>query len=100
MVVALPKTTTLHWSSAPSPHGSCVVMATERGICWAGTPGTPLDTGLAWLRRRMDIEHVVESEATAPLQLAMEQLRRYLEGPPLRFRCPLDCRGPLCQLAV
>ena len=100
MVVALPRTTTLYWSSAPSPQGSCVVMATERGVCWAGTPGTPVDEGLAWLRRKMDIEHVVESETILALQEAMDQLRRYLAGTPLQFTCPLDLRGTPFQLAV
>ena len=97
MVVALP---TLYWSSAPSPRGSCVVMATTRGICWAGTPGTPVDEGLAWLRRKMDIEHVVEGETIPPLQEAMHQLRLYLAGTPLQFSCPLDLRGTPFQLAV
>jgi O-6-methylguanine DNA methyltransferase len=100
MVVALPRTTTLYWSSAPSPRGSCVVMATERGICWAGTPGAPVDEGLAWLQRKMDIEHVVESETIAPLQQAMDELRRYLAGTPLQFTCPLDLHGTPFQLTI
>ena len=100
MVVAVPRTTRLYWSSTPSPQGSCIVMSTEQGICWAGTPGTPLDASLAWIRRKMDIEHVVEGETIAPLQQAMDQLRRYLAGAPLQFTCPLDLRGTAFQLAV
>jgi len=100
MVVALPRTTTLYWSSTPSPQGSCIVMSTEQGICWAGTPGAPFDAGLAWIQRKLHIEQVVEGETIAPLQQATDPLRRYLAGAPLQFTCPLDLRGTPFQLAV
>src|SRR5579885_360929 len=35
----------LHWTSIPSQRGDCIVMATEAGVCWAGTPGTAIDDG-------------------------------------------------------
>src|SRR5205085_6298561 len=93
-------TADLYWSSAPSPRGTCVVMATERGVCWAGTPGTSQEEGLTWTRRRMNIGRVLEEEAVAPLQQAMDELRRYLEGEPLQFACPLDLHGTPFQVAV
>ena len=100
MVVALPKTTVLYWSSASSPKGLIVVMATERGVCWTGTPGTPVDEGFTWLRRRMQIDRVIEGEEIAPLQWAMDELRRYLAGERVQFTCPLDLHGTAFQIMV
>src|SRR5258708_18137642 len=100
MVVAVPKTTMLYWSSMSSPKGLIVVMATERGVCWTGTPGTPVDEGFAWLRRRMQIDRVIEGEEIAPLQPAMDELRRYLAGAPFQFTCPLALHGTAFQIMV
>jgi len=100
MVLAVPKTAVLYWSSVASPRGSCVVMATERGVCWAGTPATPIDEGFVWLRRRMQIERVIEGEKIAPLQQAVEELRSYFAGERVRFTCPLDLHGTAFQVMV
>jgi len=100
MVVAVPKTTELFWSSVSSPQGLIVVMATEQGVCWTGTPGTPVDEGFAWLRRKMQIEQVIEGETIAPLQQAMDELRRYVRGERVQFSCPLDLHGTAFQVEV
>ena len=100
MVATLPKLATLYWSSTPSPRGTCVVMATEAGVCWTGTPGTPPEEGFAWLQRKLTVKKVAESEEIAPLQQAMDELRRYFAGVPLQFSCPLDLHGTPFQVAV
>ena len=100
MVVAVPKTMELYWSSVPCPQGLIVVMATERGICWTGTPGTPVDEGFTWLRRKMQFDRVVEGEKIAPLQHAMDELKRYLGGERVQFTCPLDLHGTAFQIEV
>ena len=100
MVVTMPKTTELYWSSVSSPQGLIVVMATERGVCWTGTPGTPIDEGFTWLRRKMQIERVIEGEKIAPLQQTMDELRRYLTGERVQFTCPLDLYGTAFQVEV
>lgn len=100
MVVAAPKTTELYWSSVSSPQGLIAVMATERGVCWTGTPGTPVDLGFAWLKRKMQFDQVIEGEKIAPLQQAMDQLRRYLMGERVQFSCPLDLHGTAFQVEV
>ncbi len=94
------KTETLHWSSTPSPRGICVVMATEAGVCWAGTPGTEADKGFSWLSRRLPFKDVVEGEEIAPLQQAMDELRRYFAGEYGQFACPLDLHGTPFQVTV
>jgi O-6-methylguanine DNA methyltransferase len=100
MVVTVPETTLLYWSSVPGPRGSCVVMATERGVCWAGTPGTPVDEGFAWLRRKMQVEQLIEGEKIAPLQQAEDELQRYFAGERVQFSCPLDLHGTAFQIRV
>ena len=100
MVVAAPKTTELYWSGVSCPQGLIIVMATERGVCWTGTPGTPIDEGFAWLRRKMQIDRVIEGEEIAPLQQAMDELRRYLASERVQFTCPLDLYGTAFQIEV
>jgi O-6-methylguanine DNA methyltransferase len=100
MVAVAQAVKTLYVSSAPSTFGTCTVMATEAGVCWAGTPGAPEDEGLAWIRRRMPFSQVVKAEDVTPLQEAMEQLRRYLAGERVQFSCALDLHGTPFQLEV
>jgi len=104
MVARVPKPETkidtLYWSSAASPYGACVVIATNRGICWTGTPGTPANEGFAWARRHLQAEQIVEGEKVAPLTQAMDELRRYLAGECVQFTCPLDLHGTAFQIAV
>lgn len=100
METTLQHTKILYWSSVQTPMGTCVVMATEKGVCWTGTPGTTQDWGLSWIKRRMDVENVVEGEEVAPLQHAMDELRRYFAGERLQFSCPLDLHGTPFQVSV
>src|SRR6266516_6111815 len=98
MVVAVPKTTELYWSSGSCAQGVIIVMATERGVRWTGTPGTPIDEGFAWLRRKMQLDHVIEGEEIAPLQQAMDELRRYVAGECIHCTCPLYLHGTAFQI--
>jgi methylated-DNA-[protein]-cysteine S-methyltransferase len=100
MVVAVPKTTELFWSSVSCPQGLIIVMATERGVCWTGTPGTPIDEGFTFLRRKMQFDRVIEGEEIAPLQQAIDQLKRYVAGEHVQFTCPLDLHGTAFQIQV
>jgi O-6-methylguanine DNA methyltransferase len=94
------KVDTLYWSSAPSPYGACVVIATNDGICWAGTPGAAAGEGFTWVRRHLQVEHFAEGEKNAHLEQAMDELRRYLAGERVQFSCPLDLHGTAFQIAV
>jgi len=96
------KVEALYWGSVDSPRGTCVIMATEAGVCWMGTPGTTADSGFAWLERRgkLAYEQVVEGEEIAPLRQAMDELRRYFAGERVQFTSPLDLRGTAFQVAV
>ncbi len=59
-----------------------------------------MDEGFAWLRRKMQFDQVIEGEKIAPLQQAMDQLRRYLRGERVEFTCPLDLHGTAFQVDV
>jgi methylated-DNA-[protein]-cysteine S-methyltransferase len=95
-----PATQTLYWATVPGPIGACIVMATEDGVCWTGTPGTAADIGLAWVKRKLSIDRVVEGEKTGPLEQAVDELTRYLAGERLQFTCALDLHGTAFQVNV
>lgn len=90
----------LYWGSVASEQGICTVIATEKGVCWSGTPGTDREYGLNWLARRLVVARVVEGEDVEPLRQALDQLRRYFAGERVQFSCPLDLRGTAFQVAV
>jgi O-6-methylguanine DNA methyltransferase len=100
MVVASLGVTTLHWSSVSSPRGSCVILATERGVCWIGTPGTPLAMGLSWVQRKMTFTSAIEDASIEPLRQTVDQLERYFSGERVQFTCSLDLYGTPFQLKV
>ena len=100
MVVVRQKTQDIFWSSMTSPLGECIVMATEMGVCWTGTPGTAVDEGLFRTKRWVQFDHVMRDEKVTPLQLAIDELERYFAGEPVTFSCPLDLRGTPFQLSV
>jgi O-6-methylguanine DNA methyltransferase len=100
MIATLPETATLHWGRVPSTIGECIILATEAGVCWAGTPGTSVDEGIAWAKHALQVEHVIEGGRCPPLQIATEELRRYLQGERVQFSCPLDLHGTPFQISV
>lgn len=92
--------TTLYWNSVASPQGACVMLGTASGICWLGTPGTPLDTGLKWIQRKINVASVIEDATVEPLHQATDQLERYFAGECISFTCQLDLHGTPFQLQV
>lgn len=100
MLAVHQKARILYWSSVPSPLGECVVMSTEAGVCWTGTPGTAIDEGLYRTKHWLQIDRVVKGEEVAPLQQATEELKRYFAGERIQFSCSLDLQGTPFQLRV
>lgn len=102
MTTAAQKLETLYWTTVPSRRGECVIMATEAGVCWLGTPGTREDYGFSWVERRgkLDVDRVIKGEEIALLRQAAGELRHYFAGERVNFTCPLDLRGTPFQLAV
>ncbi len=100
MLLVRQKPVTLYWTSVSSSHGDCIIIATDAGVCWTGTPGTPIDDGLFWVNHRLTVGRVSRGEEPAPLQQAADELRRYFAGERVRFSCPLDLYGTPFQLSV
>ncbi len=94
------KTTTLYWTSIVCAQGECIVMATEQGVCWLGTPRSTLEYGLEHARRWLQIDQVVQGVEVEPLEQAVAELQRYFRGEHITFTCPLDMHGTPFQLSV
>ncbi|HEX6777493.1 MAG TPA: methylated-DNA--[protein]-cysteine S-methyltransferase [Ktedonobacterales bacterium] len=92
--------TTLYWSSVASPHGAWLALATERGVCWTGTPGAALEEGVVWVKRWLPIGQVIEGERIPPLRQAVEELSSFLAGELRQFTCPVDMHGTAFQIAM
>lgn len=91
---------TLYWGSVASAVGTCEIIATARGVCWSGTPGTSREEGLGWLARHLPVAGVIEGAHVEPLRQALDQMQRYFAGEAVQFSCPLDLRGTSFQVAV
>jgi O-6-methylguanine DNA methyltransferase len=90
----------LYWSSIASPIGEYVIIATERGVCWIGSPGTPVDEGFFRTKRWIPRYLVVNDKQAGLLQQAIGEMQRYFAGERVQFTCPLDLHGTPFQLLV
>ena len=100
MVMIQERTAVVYWDEVSSPIGSCFLLATAKGVCWTGTPGTSLEEGLARTKRWVAFERVVQEGQVEPLQQAVQELQRYFAGEKLAFSCPLDLQGTPFQISV
>ena len=100
MAVIQARTVTIYWDEVPSDLGPCFIMATENGVCWTGTPGTPLEEGLARTKKWFTVDNIVQGAQVEPLQHAVQELQRYFAGERISFSCPLDLQGTAFQINV
>ncbi|GAC1626857.1 MAG: methylated-DNA--[protein]-cysteine S-methyltransferase [Ktedonobacteraceae bacterium] len=99
MAVLQQSTKTLVWDSVASPMGECIILASDAGLYWVGTPGTSLDKGLRWAKNHGQSEHA--EHATHPvLQQAKDELNRYFAGEKIIFSTSLDLQGTPFQVSV
>ncbi|MEN9327924.1 MAG: hypothetical protein RI947_732 [Candidatus Parcubacteria bacterium] len=94
------KQMTVYWDSVATPRGECVVMATDKGVCWTGTPGTPVEEGVQWVKKHMKMVDVVRDGTFPVLKHTLQQLRDYVGGKRVIFDGPFDLRGTPFQQAV
>jgi O-6-methylguanine DNA methyltransferase len=100
MAMIQDRTAVVYWDEVSSPLGPCFVIATENGVCWTGTPGTPLEEGLIRTKKWLNFDHVVQASQVEPLQQAVQELQRYFAGEKITFSCPLDLQGTAFQVSV
>jgi O-6-methylguanine DNA methyltransferase len=75
-------------------------MATENGICWTGTPGTPLEEGLVRTKKWWTFDGVKRGAQVEALREAVQELQQYFAGEKIVFSCPLDLRGTSFQISI
>jgi O-6-methylguanine DNA methyltransferase len=100
MIIIQERTTVVYWNEVSSPLGPCFVLATENGVCWTGTPGTPLEEGLVRTKRWLAFDSVAQESQVKPLRQAVQELQQYFAGEKISFSCPLDLRGTPFQVSV
>ncbi len=99
MTVPQQHTNTLMWDSVPSPMGECVLLASDAGLCWMGTPGTSLEKGLIWAKKYGSNKQTIRA-AHPVLQQAKDELHHYFAGEKVTFSTPLDLQGTPFQVSV
>lgn len=94
------RTSVVYWDEVSSPIGPCCVLATGNGVCWTGTPGTPLEEGLVKTKRWLAFDRVVQEAQVEPLRQAVQELQGYFAGEKVSFSCSLDLQGTPFQIGV
>lgn len=89
----------LYVTNVQTALGEFSVLATQKGICWIGTPGASLEDGLAWVKKKFSTTTVLY-EKNEILSVAAEQLQLYCSKKVSTFSCALDVQGTSFQKAV
>ncbi len=100
MMMIQHSTKTLVWDSVASPMGECNIVASDAGLFWVGTPGSPLAGGSAWAKKHAGDSRLVHSTTHPILEQVKDELRRYFAGERVTFVTPLDMQGTPFQLEV
>ncbi len=100
MAMIQERTAVMYWDEVSSPLGPCFVMATEKGVCWTGTPGTPLEEGFLRAKRWLTFDRMAREGQFEPLRQAVQELQQYFAGEKITFTCALDLQGTAFQVSV
>lgn len=100
MTLLQQRVATLVWERIPGPIGECIFFASDAGLCWLGTPGTPFEKGLEWAKKRGYDEPILRSDSHPILQQAKDELSRYFMNERVTFTTLLDMQGTPFQIAV
>lgn len=92
--------TIVHYQTIPTPKGDIVVIATEKAIVWASTPGGSIADGEAWVRKHIAHDIELDNENTSILKRAREELTAYFKGEDVVFSGPFDLLGTPFQQSV
>ncbi len=88
------------WCAAPSPFGTMLVAATERGLCWLSLAASE-EEGEADLRSEFPAAELRHDAALAPwVQAALASVREGADLGAERSAQRLDLRGTVFQLRV
>ncbi|WP_217596943.1 methylated-DNA--[protein]-cysteine S-methyltransferase [Cohnella sp. GbtcB17] len=88
----------VRWTQVDNGMWRLHVAATERGLCYIGSPDMPFEQLEAWVRARLrGAELVRDDAALAPY---VRELTEYWNGARRTFEAPVDMRGTAFQQAV
>lgn len=89
---------TVYWSSMIYDGSTLYMAATEKGLCYVGTPLDSYDDFVKWIRKWFpQAELVKSSEKMAPYQQAIQY---YLVGESTNLTIPLELKGTPFQIEV
>ncbi|CAI6087615.1 methylated-DNA--[protein]-cysteine S-methyltransferase [Cohnella sp. JJ-181] len=92
------KKTLVRWSRIEHGDWRLHIAATDRGLCYIGSPDMPLSQLEAWVGARMAGSDLVRDDAR--LAPYAHELAEYMDGARRTFEAPVDFRGTAFQLAV
>ena len=74
------------------------IAATEKGLCYIGSPNKPFEEMETWLTKRFPKLVLVGNDEV--VEVYTNQIQAYLDGERSEFTIPVDLKGTAFQLAV
>lgn len=88
----------VNWSELKHGPSRFYIAATDKGLCYLGSPNAPFQELAVWVRKKIpDAELSENRDALDPYA---QELTEYLEGKRKEFSLKLDLRGTEFQLRV
>ncbi len=89
----------LYWKLVPTELGDCIVVATEKDVCFVGTPGRTLQEAVCWAKKHVAIDALVNEENEV-LRAVAQQLQEYVQGARKEFDYHFELHGTNFQKSV
>lgn len=100
MIQPAPATQTLYLKTIPTEYGDCIVVASEKGICYMSTPRTKKEHVITWLKKHIPHQQLIENTDTSLLKKVTKELTDYFSGKKITFSGPFDLYGTPFQKSV
>lgn len=89
----------IYWKLVSTAFGECLIVATDEGICWIGTPGRTLDEAMLYLKRYISFDEM-RNEDSEVLRVFEQQLQEYAQGKRKHFDGTFTVQGTNFQKQV
>lgn len=88
----------VYWTLLDNGTWHLYIGATEKGLCYVGSPDAPFEEMENWVKKRIRNYQLVEDKNS--MEVYETELTDYLEGHRKEFTLPLDLRGTEFQQMV